>query len=141
MAVDHKAQVMEFLTKFHDNPDLDALGAYFTQDATYQPIVPDIEPVAGRDAIIGALKWQYETYYDCICEIHACAAEGSFVFTERSDHVILHAGDRKVSSRVCAVFECNEGGLIVSWREYWDTGNVARQMGIAPDQVLAASAN
>lgn len=141
MAVDYHARVLEFLDRFHDKPDFKALADYFTEAATYQPIVPDMEPLAGRDAIIAALKWQYQTYYDCRCEIHASGANGRFVFTERSDHVILHAGDRKVSSRVCAVFECDDAGQIISWREYWDTGNVARQMGISPEQVLAAAAN
>ena len=141
MGIDYHARVLEFLESFHDKPDFDALGEYFAENGSYQPIVPDMEPLLGREAIIAALKWQYQTYYDCRCEIHASAAGGRFVFTERSDHVILHAGDKKVSSRVCAVFECDEAGKIVSWREYWDTGNVARQMGIGADQVLAAAAN
>lgn len=141
MAIDYHARVLDFLARFHDEPDFDALGDFFAEDGSYQPIVPDLEPLVGRDAIIGSLKWQYQTYYDCRCEIHASAASGRFVFTERSDHVILHAGDRRVSSRVCAVFECDESGQILRWREYWDTGNVARQMGIAPEEVIAATAN
>ena len=63
---------------------------------------------------------------------------GRFVFTERTDHVTLHAGDRKVGSRVCAVFELNDEHLIIGWREYWDTGDVMKQMGVTPEQLAAA---
>lgn len=63
---------------------------------------------------------------------------GPFVFTERTDHVTLHKGDRKVGSRVCAVFELNDAGLIVSWREYWDSGDVMRQMGVTANELAAA---
>ena len=46
--------------------------------------------------------------------------------------------DRKVGSRVCAVFELDEAGLILGWREYWDSGDVMRQMGISADDLMAA---
>ena len=141
MTIDYHARVMDFLASFHNDPDFDALGDFFAETATYQPLVPETEAVVGRKAITDVLRWQYKTYYDCRCEIHASAANGSTVFTERSDHVILHDGDRAVSSRVCAVFECDADGLIASWREYWDTGNVAKQMGMDVGQVLAAAMN
>jgi limonene-1,2-epoxide hydrolase len=50
----------------------------------------------------------------------------------------LHAADKKVGSRVCAVIELDQAGLIIGWREYWDTGDVMRQMGISPDELMAA---
>jgi limonene-1,2-epoxide hydrolase len=76
--------------------------------------------------------------YECRCEIHASAAMGPFVDTERTDHVTLHKADRKVGSRVCAVFVLNDAGLIVSWREYWDSGAVILQMSVTADELAAA---
>jgi len=134
-----QANVLAFLAEFHDAPDFDRLMTYFAVDGSYQPLVPTTAAYVGRAAIAQILRTQYETYYDCRCEIHAVASDGRFVFTERSDHVTLHAGDRKVSSRVCAVFECGPDGLIRSWREYWDTGDVSKQMGIDVQQVLTAT--
>ena len=63
---------------------------------------------------------------------------GPFVDTERTDHVTLHKADRKVGSRVCAVFVLNDAGLIVSWREYWDSGAVILQMSVTADELAAA---
>ena len=139
MTTDPQAQVLAFLGAFHDRPDFDALGGYFAEDASYQPLVPTLQSHRGRAAIVDILRTQYRTYYDCRCEIHAIAANGSSVFTERSDHVILRDGDRRVSSRVCAVFEVDQDGLIAAWREYWDTGDVARQMGLDVAAVLTAT--
>jgi limonene-1,2-epoxide hydrolase len=62
---------------------------------------------------------------------------GRFVFTERSDHVTLHDGDRKVTSRVCAVFDRDDDSRIFSWREYWDTGDIMKQMGLTAEQLAS----
>jgi limonene-1,2-epoxide hydrolase len=134
------ARVLAFLDAFHvaGTPDFSALAQHFAEGCYYQPLVPATERIVGRAAIAAALEKQFQTYYECQCEIHASAAMGHFVFTERTDHVTLHAGDRKVGSRVCAVFELNEAGEITGWREYWDSGDVMRQMGISAEELAAA---
>jgi limonene-1,2-epoxide hydrolase len=139
VAHDNLERVLQFLKEFHEAPDFDRLAAYFAPGCSYQPLVPTTATFKGRQAIADVLRKQYQTYYDCRCEIHAAAANGPFVFTERSDHVTLHKGDRKVSSRVCAVFECDGEGQIMSWREYWDTSDVARQMDMDVDHVVSAA--
>jgi limonene-1,2-epoxide hydrolase len=134
------ARVIAFLDEFHSvgAPDFERIGNYFTGDGTYQPLVPSVAKITGRAAIAAALEKQFLTYYECRCEIHASAAMGRFVFTERTDHVTLHAGDKKVGSRVCAVFEMADDANIASWREYWDTGDVMAQMGIGADELAAS---
>ena len=134
------AHVMAFLNAFHvaGTPDFGTLSNYFVEDGYYQPLVPATARINGRAAIADALEKQYRTYYECRCEIHASAAMGNYVFTERTDHVTLHAGNRKVGSRVCAVFEMNDDGLIAGWREYWDTGDVMQQMGISAEELANA---
>lgn len=131
---------MAFLDAFHvaGTPDFAGLSSYFAEDGYYQPLVPATSRIKGRAAIAHALEKQYRTYYECRCEIHASAAMGNYVFTERTDHVTLHAGNRKVGSRVCAVFEMNDDGLIAGWREYWDTGDVMQQMGISAEELANA---
>jgi limonene-1,2-epoxide hydrolase len=134
------AHVTAFLDAFHvaGTPDFARLSSYFAEDGYYQPLVPATARIKGRVAVAAALEKQYRTYYECRCEIHASAAMGRHVFTERTDYVTLHAGDRKVGSRVCAVFEMNDDGLIAGWREYWDTGDVMRQMGISAEELANA---
>lgn len=140
MSQANHAHVMAFLDDFHvaGTPDFAKLAGYFAESGYYQPLVPATDRIVGRAAIAAALEKQFQTYYECRCEIHASAAMGRFVFTERTDHVTLHAADKKVGSRVCAVFELDDAGLIIGWREYWDTGDVMRQMGISPDELMAA---
>jgi limonene-1,2-epoxide hydrolase len=132
--------VLAFLENFHvaGTPDFGELSSYFADDGYYQPLVPATERIIGRQAIAAALEKQYKTYYECVCEIHASAAMGRYVFTERTDHVTLRAGNRKVGSRVCAVFEFNDRGEIIGWREYWDSGDVMKQMGISAEALAAA---
>jgi len=133
-------RALAFLDAFHVEglPDFAGLSAYFAHDGYYQPLVPATDRIVGQQAIADALEKQFRTYYECDCEIHASAAMGRFVFTERTDHVTLQAGDRKVRSRVCAVFEFNDDGEIAGWREYWDSGDVMKQMGIGAEELAAA---
>lgn len=140
MSDTNHARIMAFLDDFHvgGTPDFTKLASYFAEDGYYQPLVPATRRIEGRAAIAAALEKQYQTYYECRCEIHASAAMGRYVFTERTDHVTLHAGDRKVGSRVCAVFEMDDNGLVAGWREYWDTGDVMQQMGISAEDLAAA---
>ena len=42
---------------------------------------------------------------------------------------------QRLHSRVCAVFELNDEAKIVSWREYWDTGNIIKQMGVTREEL------
>lgn len=140
MSQANHARVMAFLDDFHveGTPDFAKLASYFAEAGYYQPLVPATDRIVGRAAISAALEKQFQTYYECRCEIHASAAMGNYVFTERTDHVTLHAADKQVGSRVCAVFELDDAGLIIGWREYWDSGDVMRQMGISPDELMAA---
>jgi limonene-1,2-epoxide hydrolase len=129
--------VLAFLEEFHfsGRPDTDKIMSYFAPGGTYQPLVPATpKQVSGPD-LAAALDRQFNTYHECRCEIHASAAMGAFVFTERSDHVTLHAGNKKVTSRVCAVFELDDARKIISWREYWDTGDIMKQMGLTAEQL------
>lgn len=137
MSKTHENLVREFMHLFHDAaiPDFDKLMTFIAEDGQYHTLVPDGTVFVGRDQIRKCLETQFETYNDCECEIHALAASGAFVFTERTDHVVLTRDGRRVNSRVCAVFEVNAEGLIQSWREYWDTGNITKQMGISREEL------
>jgi limonene-1,2-epoxide hydrolase len=131
--------VLDYLALFHaDDPDFDALQAMLATSARYVALVPAVKPVIGAANIRAALEKQYQTYHDCDCEIHLIGSTGSHVFTERSDHVTLHHDGRRVSSRVCAVFEIDGDGRIADWREYWDSNDVLDQMGVSREVLDAA---
>lgn len=137
MSTENEAVVREFMRLFHESsvPDFAGLMEFLAEDGIYHTLVPDGTAFKGRDAIRKCLETQFQTYNDCECEIHAIGSGGPFVFTERTDHVTLLRDGRNVNSRVCAVFEIGGDGKIKSWREYWDTGNIVKQMGVTREEL------
>ena len=127
----------EFLDAFHEAsvPNFDVMLRHFASDAVYQPLVPDGTKFVGSENIIHNLKTQFETYNDCQCEILAIGSGPRHVFTERIDHVRLLKDDSMVHSRVCGIFEFNEANKIINWREYWDTGNIMKQMNVSREEL------
>jgi limonene-1,2-epoxide hydrolase len=134
---DHEAAVVRFLDRLHDevHPDLDLALADFADDATYQSLVPARTPLEGKAAIKAELGSQFGRYTDCVCEILAMASNERYVFTERRDHVTMTSWNRRIFSSVNAVFEFDDSARIVSWREYWDTGDIATQLGLTADEM------
>jgi limonene-1,2-epoxide hydrolase len=131
--------VTAFLDSLHvpGTPDLARTIQAFAPDATYQALVPATSVLIGRDAIERELSRQFTHYKDCDCEVLAMASNDRFVFNERRDHVTMLEQDKRIFASVAAVFEFDAAGQIVSWREYWDTGDIARQLGLTPEQMAA----
>jgi limonene-1,2-epoxide hydrolase len=128
----NEATVRDFLNRLHDLvfPDLDAAFVSFATNATYQSLVPARQPIVGTAAIKAELTQQFTRYKECDCEMIAVASNERYVFTERRDHVTMLAFDKRIYSSVNAVFEFNDAGQIISWREYWDALDIAQQLGL-----------
>ena len=67
-------------------------------------------------------------------EIRTVISNDDTVVVERVDVNVI-AGTR-VTFHVTAIFEVRDG-VITCWREYWDTGDIARQLGADPTQMFA----
>jgi limonene-1,2-epoxide hydrolase len=138
MTATTEAAVLRFLDALHQpgTPHLAAvMREVFAEDATYQALVPATEVRSGRDAIAGELARQFTHYSECDCEVLAIGSGDRFVFTERRDHVAMIDAGKTIFSSVAAVFEFDDAGQIVSWREYWDTGDISRQLGLTAEQM------
>jgi limonene-1,2-epoxide hydrolase len=137
MNTDREAAVVRFLDKLHDevHPDLEVALAGFADNAVYQSLVPARPPIVGRSAIAAELGKQFGRYTECVCEMIAMVSDDRYVFTERRDHVTMTRWNKRIYSCVNAVFEFDDAGAIVSWREYWDTGDIAAQLGLTSDQM------
>jgi limonene-1,2-epoxide hydrolase len=48
--------------------------------------------------------------------------------TQRLDHFTIKG--QRINHSLTAVFEVDDDGLIAAWREYFDSADVARQLGI-----------
>src|SRR3546814_12523921 len=69
--------------------------------------------------------------------LHANAASDPHVLTERTDTVTLLHDNKKVAARLNAVFEIAPDGKIKGWREYYDSGDMQRQIGVTADDWAA----
>ena len=136
MRKDGEAIVMDFLELFHATTlDMPRIRAMLSEDARWQPVVPTAAVMEGRDKICAEIERQYRLYADCACKILHIATSGSTVFTERVDDVRMLADDRTVVTRVAGVFDLDAEGKIVWWREYWDTLDIADQIGISGEDM------
>ena len=132
----HEQMVRGFLDALHvSDPDFAVLTeGLLAEDARYVPLLPLRAPVRGRAAIRTELERQYDFYTECRCDIIALASDDRFVFTERVDRVTLRGDGREVVVRVCGVFEFDDRGLVTSWREYYDSADMAEQLGLTPQE-------
>jgi limonene-1,2-epoxide hydrolase len=136
-AARNQAAALAFLAGLHDlaTPDLQAALVAFHDDAVYWSLVPQRAPMRGKATIIAELGEQFKRYRECVCELIAVASNERYVFTERRDHVTMIDADRRIFSSVNAVFEFDDTGRIVEWREYWDALDIATQLGLTPDEM------
>ena len=132
----NEAAVRDFLALFHATTlDIPRIRAALAEDARWQPVVPLAAAVHGADAICAEAERQYRLYADCKCEILHVASGANTVFTERVDSVRMLSDDRTVVTRVVGVFDLDHQAKIKFWREYWDTLDIADQIGISGEDM------
>lgn len=97
--------------------DIDAMLALCADEIVYHNI--PMEPVNGtaqmRDMVAGFLA----NIASCDWEVHAIAANGNTVLTERTDGFTFKDG-RHAAIRVMGTFEIDADGRIIAWRDYFD---------------------
>jgi limonene-1,2-epoxide hydrolase len=135
MGAKQETAVLNFLQQFTggDWPDIDGLVASFALENTSYVLYPTTKPIIGRTALKEEFARQAKTSHAPRSDIKAYASNGRFVFIERVDHFITHGIQHTVAMN--SVFEVNEDNLITAWREYFDSGDVARQLGIGADEM------
>jgi len=117
---------VEIVRRFCDawsDLDLDALMAFFTDDAVYHNI--PVDPVVGRDNIREMIVGFTAGWDRVEFEVRRVVADNDVVLTERVDHFI--SPERRVSLPVMGTFEL-DGGLIKAWRDYFDLNQFMSQL-------------
>lgn len=128
--------VRQFLNLFHATElDMVAIRAALADEALWQPVVPLAATVQGADAVCRELERQYKMYADCDCRILNIATNGNTVFAERIDSVRMLHDNRTVLVRVVGVFELDGDGRVLVWRDYWDTLDIADQIGVSGEEM------
>ena len=129
---DNERLVLDFVhAAYGAAMDVDAMTALLHEDFVWQLNVPLSPVVHGRDAAKAALQQQAGLSSGMVdgSEVRAVVSTGDTVVVERVD--VNKIGEMLVTFHVAAIFEVRDG-LISCWREYWDTGHVAKQLGIDP---------
>lgn len=104
--------------------DIDRALDYFTDTASYRVNAWN-EPLVGREAIRADFDRQHSLWSDLRVQLVNVATVGNVVFTERIDTVQM-AG-RDVDAHIVGVFEFDDPGKIVDWREYFDMKEIEAQ--------------
>lgn len=106
--------------------DLEAMYALCAEDVTWHNIPMD--PIVGVATMRAAVAGFMGPVDRCEWEVHAIAANGSTVLTERTDAFILKDG-RRAALPVMGTFEIDGDGRIKAWRDYFDMGQFQREFG------------
>jgi limonene-1,2-epoxide hydrolase len=131
--------VREFCSAWGDgkiaSAPVDKIVEMFAEQGEWQVCVPSGKVIKGREAIRAEIVHQsgFSTYMQCGIEKIICA--GSLVVTERVDHFTM--GGKRVAHALVAMYDLDDRGKIVSWREYFDISDLARQLGLKAEDLLA----
>jgi limonene-1,2-epoxide hydrolase len=117
---------LELVQRFCDEwsgGDLDAIVAYFTDDAVYHNI--PVEPAVGREAILGLLNMFVTPAEKVEFRVRNIVARGDTVLTERVD--VFQLPNATIELPVMGTFEVR-GGRIAAWRDYFDLNQYMSQL-------------
>ncbi len=103
--------------------DLDALLAFFTDDAVYHNM--PIDPVRGVDQIRSTIEGFTAGVDSIEFRVDAIAADGGTVLTERVDVFVFPTA--RIELPVMGTFEVADG-RITAWRDYFDLNQFMSQM-------------
>ena len=104
--------------------DMEAMYALCAEDVVWHNI--PMEPVVGKAAFRAAVDGFMGDIAGCDWQVHAIAANGNTVLTERTD-AFTFADGRRAAIRVMGTFVLDAGGLIAAWRDYFDMGEFIRE--------------
>jgi limonene-1,2-epoxide hydrolase len=103
--------------------DLDAVMAFFADDAVYHNI--PVDPVTGVDAIRSTIEGFTGGIESVEFQVRHIVADGDVVLTERVD--VFKTAAKTISLPVMGVFEIT-GGKIAAWRDYFDMNQFMSQL-------------
>lgn len=128
--------VLNFIGAYRDSwpADLAAALEPLAEDAYYQIVVPTIAPVVGRDNILAEHVLMTKKVADQRHDMKSWGSHGNTVFTERVDWSLRNGKWSPVP--LVAVFELNDAGQIIAWREYLDLIHISKSHGMTADELI-----
>ncbi|CAN5142910.1 hypothetical protein BH10PSE2_BH10PSE2_05760 [soil metagenome] len=116
-------------------PDVDRILAMMASNAEWRLWVPGGPLIQGRDALRAEIDRQitYSGHNKCNT-VHA-ASSARVVMQERSDWAVLVG--RPCPHQMIAVYELDDDGLIIHWREYINMADLDRKRGVKAETAHA----
>lgn len=131
--------VMEFCRAWGDGatarPDVNKIVSMFAEHGVWQLWMPGGPVIKGRAALLSEIERQCGFSSFMQCGITKMVSSGAVVVTERVDHFTMH--DVRVEHALMAIYEIDSDGKIAAWREYFDTADLGKQLGMHPESVIA----
>ncbi|OYX57618.1 MAG: hypothetical protein B7Y86_05650 [Brevundimonas subvibrioides] len=109
-------------------PDVDRIVAMMAPDAEWRLWVPGGPIVKGRDALTAEINRQIAYSGHNRCNTVHAVSNAHVVIQERSDWAMLVG--RPCPHQMIAIYELDDEGLIVRWREYINMADLDRKRGV-----------
>jgi limonene-1,2-epoxide hydrolase len=130
MGLEQEAVVRAFMAEMEceqqDAAQVERVVSHMAPDARFHVYAWE-DPLVGLDAIRAELLRQASVFRNLRIDIVTIASAGQLVFTERLDSMILRG--EPLTAHIAGVFEVNTDGKIAIWRDYFDSREVAAQVG------------
>jgi limonene-1,2-epoxide hydrolase len=104
--------------------DMEAMYAMCAENVVWHNI--PMVPFDGKPAMRAAVDGFMANVARCDWQVHAIAANGNTVLTERTDGFTFKDG-RTAAIRVMGTFEMDADGKIAAWRDYFDMAEFERE--------------
>ena len=131
-------QQEDFIREFQDawgdgtdasRPNVEKILAMMADDAEWQLWVPGGPVIRGKTALRAEIEQQMSYCTNNKCNEVSILSNDRMVMQERSDTAIING--RPCPHQMVAVYELDEDGRILKWREYLDMADLNRKMGVA----------
>lgn len=112
-------------------PDIDKILSMMADDAEWQLWVPGGPVIKGKDALRQEIQHQSKIATHNKCNEVNILSSDHMVMQERSDTAYING--KWCPHQMVAVYELDDDGRILKWREYLDMADLARKMGVSAD--------
>ncbi|WP_312923768.1 MULTISPECIES: nuclear transport factor 2 family protein [Stutzerimonas] len=142
MGMRQETFIREFLDAWGDGtaesrPQVDRIISMMAEDAVWQLWVPGGPVIRGREALRREIERQMSYVTHNKCTIRQIVSSDDVVMTERDDYAV--SSGKPMPHSMVAVYELDEQGLIKAWREYLDTADLAKKLGVSVAEVGGSS--
>ena len=124
--------VAEFCAAWGDGtdesrPDVDKIMSMFAEGAEWQLWVPGGPTIKGKPALRDEIHRQMRFATNNKCNVVNVLSNDNMVMQERSDYAIIRGNE--CPHQMVAIYELDDDGLIVRWREYLDMMDLLKKQG------------